>query len=87
MAGYLLPAFLPDKLPAPARWLVEPGGPLASKAGKAGRGLGSVFQDDPPQQLTQFWWVFFLLKNVNLPTYFGVSLNGGTPRTPQNDHF
>lgn len=29
--GYLLPAFLPDKLPAPARWLVEPGGPLASK--------------------------------------------------------
>lgn len=29
--GYLLPAFLPDKLPPPLRWLVEPGGPLASK--------------------------------------------------------
>ena len=30
--GYLLPAFLPDKLPEAARWLVEPNGPLASKA-------------------------------------------------------
>ena len=29
--GYLLPAFLPDKLPEPLRWLVEPNGPLASK--------------------------------------------------------
>ncbi|CAE7887836.1 Dhrs1 [Symbiodinium necroappetens] len=29
--GYLLPAFLPDKLPPSLRWLVEPGGPLASK--------------------------------------------------------
>ena len=22
-----------------------------------------------------------------LPIYIGVSLNGGTPKTPQNDHF
>ena len=29
--GYLLPAFLPDKLPPSLRWLVEPEGPLASK--------------------------------------------------------
>ncbi|CAJ1359147.1 unnamed protein product [Effrenium voratum] len=29
--GYLLPAFLPDKLPEGLRWVVEPGGPLASK--------------------------------------------------------
>ena len=37
-AGYLLPAFLPDKLPPPLRWLVEPGGPLASKVGAGGDG-------------------------------------------------
>ena len=36
--GYLLPAFLPDKLPEPLRWLVEPNGPLASKVGDVAPG-------------------------------------------------
>ena len=25
--------------------------------------------------------------NVSVSVYMGVSLNGGTPKTPQNDHF
>ena len=96
LAGYLLPAFLPDKLPAPARWLVEPGGPLASKAGvlavagwEVFRVAWEVFFKMIPLNSWPSFGVFFFLRKNRKPAYiFGCFLKWWYPQnTPQNDHF
>ena len=41
----------------------------------------------PPTRNASASWSDFALERGITNIYMGVSLNGGTPKTPQNDHF
>ena len=45
--------------------------------------LGLEKEKESKFQRLDFWKIDLIIRQLNM----GVSLNGGTPKTPQNDHF